>query len=232
MEDTLTDDLPGPIEEGQTDEGVARVLTVGYPTVQPSAAGLDPFVRVDYGVGGGSIPQDDVSITTLVGDQLAAAGKDLGRFADLQAFRLPVLHPARTLIEKLCIVHGLAARIEGGNRHVRSREARHYDDLWYLLDEHRCPALRWIDEHGDIGPLVDDCVRITRDHDGSEPPIPGQGIARGPAFTDPEVLEPAGKTYKRMLRTLAFPGRQHPSLDDVRARVSEHAPRLRAAVQR
>lgn len=232
VEDTLTDALPGPLEERHADEGVARVLTVGYPTAQRSVSGLDPFVRVDYGVGGGSIPQDDVSITTLVGDQLAAAGQDVGRFADLEAFLLPVLHPARTLLEKLCIVHGLAARIEGGNLHVRSREARHYYDLWYLLDEERSPALRWIDEHGDIGPLVDDCVRITRDHYGSEPPIPDAGIASGPAFSDPQVLSRIGKAYDRMLETLAFPGRRHPNLDDVRARVSEHASRLSAAVAR
>lgn len=229
VEASLADSLPGPIDARTADEGVARVLTVGFIAQQPALEGLAPFVRVDYGVGGGSIPQDDVSITTLVGDRLVAAGLETRGFEDLEPFRLPVLHPARTLLEKLCIVHGLAVRIAGDNPYVRSREARHYYDLWHLLDEERSPALRWIDGHGDIGPLVDDCVRFTRDHDGSEPPIPDEGIADGPAFTDPEVLDRVGTAYVRMLKALAFPGRRHPSLDDVRERVRAQASRLRVA---
>src|SRR5699024_1008068 len=82
VEATLSADLPGSLQEGKADEGVARVLTFGYPAGQARAPGLDPFVRVDYGVGGGSIPQDEVRITTLVGDQLETVGQDPEQFDD------------------------------------------------------------------------------------------------------------------------------------------------------
>lgn len=228
VKESLAADLPGPLGEGTAEEGVARVLTFSYPSGQSRAPGLDPFVRVDYGVGGGSIPQEEVRISTLVGDRLRSAGQDPDVFDDLAEFRIPVLHPARTLIEKLCIVHGMADRIIDGNPHVRSREARHYYDLWHLLDEDRSPALNWIDRRGNIDPLVDDCLRMTRSHYGFEPSIPATGIATGPAFSDPAVLSRVAVAYERMLEVLAFPGREHPTFDAVLHRVHEHAARIQA----
>ena len=230
VDGTLASALPVEVVPATAEEGVARTLHVRYPaTQQLGVSGLDPFIRIDYGVGGGSIPQDEVAITPLIGDQLTAAGHDPETFEDLAALHLAVLHPARTLIEKLCIVHGLADRISSGNPHVRSREARHYYDIWYLLDTKRSPALDWIERQGDIGPLIADCVRITRDHYGSEPPIPTDGIAGGVAFSDPEVLDRVEGAYNKMLKTLAFPGRTHPTLNDVRDRIHEHAARLSEA---
>jgi len=226
VEATLKEALPCEISAGHAEEGVARVLRVGYPSRQVKVEGLDPFVRVDYGVGGGSIPQEHVTITTLVGDLLRERGRPVEEFRDLAGFRIPVLHPARTLVEKFCIVNGLAARILGGNPNVRSREARHYYDLWYLLDEERSPALGWIAEQGHIGPMVDDCIRITRDHYGGEPTLPAAGLAAGPAFTDPKVLELVVRAYDKMLGVLAFPGREHPTLSDVLVRVEANTQRL------
>ena len=106
---------------------------------------------------------DEVEVTTLLGVALRHAGQDPDRFDDLAGFQLTVLHPARTLIEKLCLVHGIAVRILAGNSNVRFRVVRHYYDIYHLLDADRSPALAWLERH-DTRAVVACWVRITRAH--------------------------------------------------------------------
>lgn len=113
---------------------------------------------------------------------------------------------------------GVAVPVLEGNPHVRSRMVRHDYDLYHLLDPDRSPALAWIERQGNIDPVVADCLRITRAHLGEIPELPDR-LTDSPAFTHEAVLEAAGKVYPKTLDHLAFPGRAHPTFEEVMDRV-------------
>jgi hypothetical protein len=144
---------------------------------------------------------------------------------DLQPCQIMMLHPTRTLAEKLCVVDGIGRRIAGGNNAVRSREARHYYDLWHLLDTDKSPAIQYLQEHGDVELLYDDCVRITQRFYGSSPERPEGGFASSVAFA-PEVVGVVTKAYAKMCGELVFPGSNCPSLQAVVDRVRANASHL------
>jgi hypothetical protein len=158
-------------------------------------------------------------------DQFVQAQQDFLRFEDLQPCQIMMLHPARTLVEKLCVVDGIGRRIAGGNNAVRSREARHYYDLWHLLDTDKSPAIQYLQEHGDVELLYDDCVRITQRFYGSSPERPEGGFASSVAFA-PEVVGVVAKAYAKMCGELVFPGSDCPSLQAVVDRVRANASHL------
>lgn len=173
------------------------VLEVSYPAATAPAPGLDAHIRVDYGVGGGAMPQDEVAVGSLLGDVVATQGLDVRQFGDLQPFRITVLHPARTLLEKLCLVHHNAVRLlHDQSYQMRSPQARHYYDLFHLLDPARSPALGWLADQGDWQPVLDDCLRITQRFYGQDDPPP-RPLPSSPAFTDDRVLDVVHQRYPR-----------------------------------
>lgn len=201
------------------DPGVAAVVAASYPPAASMVDGLEPSVRVDVGVPGGPIPHDNREVTALLLDALREAG-DATDYDDLRPVSVPVLHPVRTLVEKLIITHAIGRRIQSGNPAVRSREARHFYDLWFLLDEERCPALGWLRQHGAGEQLVADCERITARFYDRKVERPAEGYHQSPAFTNAEVGARVEKSYSKMVKTLGFPGHEQPSFDDVRDRVA------------
>jgi hypothetical protein len=141
---------------------------------------------------------------------------------DLAPFMVPMLHPARTLVEKLCIVSSIGRRIEDGNVMVRSREARHFYDIWCLLDEERSPALEQLRTIDHVPEIFGDCAQITERFYGSLPKRPSQGFAASSIFTA-SVFEAVRKSYDKMCAQLIFPEAPRPSLDDVVERVRANA---------
>lgn len=69
-------------------------------------------VLIEMGVKGGRHPHERVGISCLLGDDLEAAGTDLSEFTDLEPFEVVVLHPGRTLLEKLVHIHAMAQAYE------------------------------------------------------------------------------------------------------------------------
>lgn len=200
----------------QAEEGIATITIAPYPSVVMDRT-LAPEIRVDHGVPGRPVPSESRPLHTLLSDAIARAGTDLEGFADLSQCTVMMLHPARTLVEKLCIVAGIGTRIANGNCNVRSREARHFYDLWYLLDDQRSPALAWLREQDALQKLVDDCSRITERFYGTAVVRPLGGFATCSVFDD-DAVAVTRKSYDKMVATLVFGG-SAPSLDDVVARV-------------
>lgn len=66
--------------------------------------------------------------------------------------------------------------------------------------------------------MVADRMRITRSDFAATLEVPDR-LAVSPAFTDPAVIDAAGKVYPRMVDNLALPEREHPTLPEVIERV-------------
>ena len=86
------------------------------------------------GIRGGIHPHETRPVGSLLGDQLAASGFPTDDFDDLRPVPMPVLHPVRTLLEKLVHVEGLATTLaEHSELAVPGRTGRHFYDIYQLL---------------------------------------------------------------------------------------------------
>ena len=201
---------------------VWRSVEFSYPTRHESV--LRPAILLEMGVRGNDDPEH---IVRAVGPLLADVkreGFEPAQYSDLQAFEVDVLHPARTLWEKVVLLHRDVTTGEWKN-HDPSRFARHYGDIGALL------ALP------DVRELLDDRgVRTHIDHDvrdvsarwfgGEPPPPPVGGYARSDAFVlSDEFGEYLGKHFAEAVATLWAPS-SRPSLDQVLRIVQDSAEML------
>ena len=73
---------------------------------------------------------------------LEAAGTDLSEFGDLEPFEVAVLHPGRTLLEKLVLIHALAQQLAAApGTSIDRRSGRHFYDVYQLLGDRRVLSL-------------------------------------------------------------------------------------------
>ena len=108
---------------------------------------------------------------------------DVGRYDDLQPFQVRVLHPARTLWEKVVLVHNDVASGAWRLHADPTRFARHYGDIGALLGLGE--VSRTLGDPSMRGAMDAD-VRIVSARWYREPePCPKGGYAESPAF-DPE----------------------------------------------
>ena len=119
---------------GGSERGRHRSYRVAYPATRDPTALIATSVLLEMGVRGGSHPHAPVAISSLLGDTLEAAGTELGKFDDLSPFDVDVLHPGRTLLEKLLLIHSLAQRLAAENgAPIDGRSGRHFYDVYKLL---------------------------------------------------------------------------------------------------
>jgi hypothetical protein len=89
------------IPVGGSETGRHRSYEVSYAATRAPTAFIRTSVLLEMGIRGGAQPQEMMPIGCLLGDVLEAAGMNLTDFADLQTFEVVVLHPGRTLLQKL-----------------------------------------------------------------------------------------------------------------------------------
>ncbi len=121
---------------GGSETGRHRSYEIAYPATRAPTALIRTSVLLEMGVRGGPHPHAPVPISSLLGDVLEATGTDLGEFDDLKAFEVAVLHPGRTLLEKLVLIHALAEHLAadaGGS--IDRRSGRHFYDVYQLLGD-------------------------------------------------------------------------------------------------
>ncbi|MBI2708571.1 MAG: nucleotidyl transferase AbiEii/AbiGii toxin family protein [Actinobacteria bacterium] len=127
---------------GGAESGRHRSFTVSYPARREPTALIATSVLLEMGVRGGPQPHERVVIGCLLGDALGAAGTDLAEYEDLAPFEVTVLHPGRTLLEKLVHVHELAIQLAADQvRPAPPRSGRHFYDVYQLLGDDRVLAL-------------------------------------------------------------------------------------------
>lgn len=211
---------------GGAESGRHRSFAVSYPATRERTALIATSVLLEMGVRGGAHPHERVAIGSLLGDALDGAGTDLGEYEDLVPFQVPVLHPARTLLEKLVHVHELALRlIADEDLQPEPRSGRHFYDIYELLDNDRVLGLL---EHRDqTRAVIDSIDEITQRFFGGAPGVsarPEGGFATSTAF-DPatSASRRCRAAYETTMPELYFGSDPLPEWAEICERVADRA---------
>ena len=114
-------------------------------------------------------------------------GLDPMEFEDLAPFRIRVLDPVRTLVEKLVAVHHQMSTWTPENAPVQKRFGRHYYDIYRLLDHQ--PTMRRLADRVKFGHLLAEIEMISDAHYAGHTDRPDEGFAASVAFVPPRESE-------------------------------------------
>jgi hypothetical protein len=207
---------------GGSETGVHRSYAVSYAAIREGTSFIRPSVLLEMGVRGGQHPTEVVTISCLLGDALDEAGTNLSEFEDLDPFEIVVLHPGRTLLEKLVYIHGQAQRLSS-NASVKAnnRSGRHFYDVFQLLGDDRVYAL--LADHEQVKQILDEIETITHAHFSGGDDLelrPTGGFASSPAFDlASDVSARLRATYEETMPELYFGVGSLPAWDEICARV-------------
>ena len=98
-----------------------------YYRGQPAGAGLSDGVFLELGSMGGAMPTDIAGMRSLLAEH---AGEQITGFPEAEPVEVRVLRPARTLVEKLVLLHTAHS---ADNPEAARRAARHYYDVHQML---------------------------------------------------------------------------------------------------
>jgi hypothetical protein len=207
---------------GGRETGRHRSYEVGYPAIRQPTALIRTCVLLEMGVRGGPHPHELVPIGCLLGDVLESAGTDLNGFADLEPFEVVVLHPGRTLLEKLVHIHALAQKLDtDAFQPIDPRSGRHFYDVYQLLGDGRVVEL--LANRQQMHEVMSSVEEITRTYfnggDGTEL-RPPEGFGTSPAF-DPEsdISLRLRAAYEATMPELYFGTEPLPTWDSICGRV-------------
>ncbi|MEU4483201.1 nucleotidyl transferase AbiEii/AbiGii toxin family protein [Micromonospora sp. NPDC023966] len=221
VDGTLTDE-----KSGGTLGTMHRRAYLHPPLVQQSSSSgaiADPHrVLLELGQSGGKHPSSSREITSLLTRQLQASGFPVADFADLTPFTVQVLHPGRTLLEKLLRINNFASA-EDARRDVHGwpRIGRQFYDVWALLGSPE--VLDFLADVGQVAAVLNDCYQVSTLFVPDEP-LPAGGFAESSAFDASGSL--AGRLreeHDAAMRDLYYGTSPAPTFDEVLTRVREHA---------
>ena len=167
--------------------GRGEHLTEGlrYPRQVTGAAILSPDVLLEMGIRGSDEPPHLIlPIEPLITGLLREVKFEVDEYEDLVPFTVPVLHPGRTLVEKVMMLHTKVTSgtwSNGGALNDPSRIGRHYHDIHRLLE---MPSVReWLGNREEFLAAIADHEVINREcFDIEVPPRPADGYAMSDAF--------------------------------------------------
>jgi len=165
------------------ERGVHRTYRIAYPTERPQTTAIEPSVLLEMGVRGGTQPSRRVEIRTLLGDALHDAGTDVSGFADLERFAVRVLHPGRTLLEKLYAIHAEAVRLEADPAKAATpRVGRHFYDVSRLFADDEVAS--FLADDTTVETVLEEIEQVSREHFATVAGErrPAGGFAHSPAF--------------------------------------------------
>ncbi len=180
-------------------------------------------ILVELGQSGGPNPSSERPVQSLLARQLADAGFDTSTRPDLATFEVAILHPARTLIEKLLRVDKLT-QVESPQQNARDwpRAGRQFYDIWALLGEDE--VVRLLRDRQLVAEILSSCYEVSESFRNPDLPVPSGGFAASAAF-DPggSLAAPLRAEHDAAMRDLYYGADTRPTFDDVIARVREHA---------
>ncbi len=162
-------------------------------------------------------------ISSLLGDVLEAAGTDLGAFDDLKPLEVAVLHPGRTLLEKLVLIHALAQQLAAGTGgSIDRRSGRHFYDVYQLLgDRQVLDLLSDRDQTEQVMRSVEEINRAFFGGDGIEV-RPAGGFGTCPAFdSTSDISTQLRAAYESTMPELYFGAGRLPTWEEICGRVTE-----------
>lgn len=179
MRDAVIAELGLEVVHQFSSRGRAREVHLRFRT--RAARRYQPMVRLEMGVRGADHPPHELlPVAPLLTDAFDAMGRDRRSFRDLDPFVLAVQHPARTLWEKVVLLHTLVERDE--HLDVEStRLGRHYGDVGALL---AVPSVGAALADAALRRSIDESVRdvSARWFRRAPEPVPEGGYARSRAF--------------------------------------------------
>lgn len=207
---------------GGSETGRHRSYEITYPASRKPTALIRTSVLLEMGVRGGPHPHTSVPISCLLGDALEAAGADIGQFDDLKPFEVAVLHPGRTLLEKLVLIHALAQQLAAHiDAPIDRRSGRHFYDVYQLLGDHQVlDLLADRDQTEAVMRSVEEINRAFFGGDGVEV-RPASGFATCPAFDSTNAISTRLRAaYEATMPELYFGTSPLPTWEQVCSRVA------------
>ncbi|MDE3206368.1 MAG: nucleotidyl transferase AbiEii/AbiGii toxin family protein [Acidobacteriota bacterium] len=185
---------------------------------QPAGAGLSDGVFLELGSMGGAMPTDIAELRSLLAEH---AGEQISGFPEAEPVEVRVLRPARTLVEKLVLLHTAHS---AESPEAARRAARHYYDVHQLLAA--SDVLADVAASG-VDVMARDVCTYSIAAEQAASPRPVDGFAASPAFNNgPHVPIARAEYEQRVSGQLLWPGAPHPSFDDCVAAVHAAARHL------
>lgn len=229
----LLDDIQGIAEsvlgadaEIRTVDTDYRDYRIPYPASVRAPASIREmrWIRFDTGVQGGMHPQTTRTVAPIARRVLEA--RDISAdYDDLDPFPVDLLHPARTLIEKLEAVAAASERLQntdGGQ--LRTRDGKHPYDIYRLLQEPT--VLNLLRDEQQRGELIKDTQAAGERWFGVASARPAAGYAACAAFEDGAVGAEFERVHNKVLDTYVWRNAEHPSWTEVVQRVQLSAASL------
>lgn len=198
-----------------------RSAYLAPPLTHPAAPGAiadATAILIELGQSGGPNPHKIQRVESLLSRQLTEAGFDTAVWSDLAAFEVAVLHPGRTLIEKLLRINNFASDPDAqGGVHGWSRIGRQFYDVWALLGTPE--VLTLFGDRTATGEILASCFEVSRAFVPDKPVPPG-GFAECAAFDPDGPLAARLRTeHDLAMRDLYYGTDEPPTFDDVLERV-------------
>lgn len=200
-------------------KGVDRHWRYPYTPIagDPALVGVDPQVRVELTVMGGSNPHSVRSVTSMAADR-AATIDGFPAYDDLAPVEIETLAAERTLVEKLAMLHDAAHLALEDKTDRFAGAGRHFYDVAQLLgsaDVRAALSRTWVAE------IAADADRWSDKGNYPFTPRPADGFAASPAFRDAGLVQIVQPSFDLAMRWVWSPGK--PSLGDCIATVQAHA---------
>jgi hypothetical protein len=210
---------------GGSETGRHRSFEIAYRTSRERTALINTSVLLEMGTRGGSDPHEFVSISSLIGGVLQTAGTDITKFEDLAPFNVAVLHPARTLLEKLAHISSLSLTLSiDPSQKLDLRSGRHFYDVYQLLGDAR--VLEFLEDREQTEGVLSSIVetdRIFFSKENVERPSPKFTVE--PIFNiETTTSQKLRSAYESTMRELFFGAGPLPTWEQICNRVvaNEH----------
>jgi hypothetical protein len=193
-----------------------------------SSAIADPGgILVELGQSGGDHPVNRRPVTSILARQLAAADIPIEAFADLAPFEVLMLHPGRTLLEKLLRVNNFVLDAARRADHGWPRIGRQFYDIWALLGNEQ--VLTFLRDRVTAAAVLADCIGVSEDFLPDLPPPKG-GFAACEAFNpDWDHASQLRAEHESAMRDLYYGATTPPNYDEVIDRIRSNARLLNLA---
>jgi hypothetical protein len=192
---------------------------LAYPTRMVGKNVLDPVVLLEMGVRGEDSPGHFIlPVQPMIADDLQSAGFAIDEYPDLLPCSVPVLHPGRTLVEKVMMLHSKVTKglLDSGNqRNQPTKIGRHYHDIHRLLQ--RDDVRHWLQDRNSFLSTVTSHEHVNLDFFGNKvPPRPQNGYAASDAFR-PDFIghHRLAEFYTKEMRDLFLGPGDLPAWNDV-----------------
>ncbi|WP_118915379.1 nucleotidyl transferase AbiEii/AbiGii toxin family protein [Mycobacterium shigaense] len=174
-------------------------------------------ILVELGQTGGPKPALQAQVESLLYRQLRATDLVGGQWDDLRPFEVTILHPGRTLIEKLLRVNNFVVDpAKRATLHGWPRIGRQFYDIWALLGEPSVTTLLADTEM--VSDILASVFEVSQAY-GGDHPIPDGGFAASEAFSRTgEFAKDLRREHDTAMDTLHY-GTERPTFEEVLDRV-------------